>query len=390
MREPPVVIAADVHVKEVNAHLDEVFHVLQRLRDGAAAVELLEGFDLVHALAICLVECKGEVNAVHDGVVWADAVADFLHHIEAEALPVGVFGELSVIESGICHLLQQIALVTVEVDAVYLAGLCVRRRLSRVFDDPSERMVGKAHTGQLRDVEVRVEGRGHRELFALHKAGRGADAAKARRELDEKAAAVAVAVFSDGAPAGHDCAAAADAGHHDLVIELRNGRVDAMTDGGKAGGDEARAALGAGGEVFDHLRVGTAALLAHHEVPHRGHDDAVFDLHFADLNGRKHGRVGPKLLRHLRGVSDLVFAAVLKPVAKSVRQLLDWGIRNAFLQFASSFFWSRFSCSSFMPSTASHTGFHSQARQSMLTSKSAWLSADATAFVLSAMPSSAA
>ena len=47
-------------------------------------------------------------------------------------------------------------------------------------------------------------------------------------------------------------------------------------------------------------------------------------------------------------------------------------------------------CSSFMPSTASQTGFHSQARQFMLASASAWLSARVTPSACPARASSAA
>ena len=52
MRKPPVVVAAHIHVKNINAGLDKVFHVLKSLGNGTSALELLEGVDLIHPVSV--------------------------------------------------------------------------------------------------------------------------------------------------------------------------------------------------------------------------------------------------------------------------------------------------------------------------------------------------
>ena len=171
MGQPPVVVAADIHVEEVHARLHQILHVVQGLGHAAAVLELLQGGHLVHPVAVGLVEGQGQVDAVHDGVVGTNTAADLLHHVQTEALPVGVLAQLAAVEGPVGHLLQQIALVAVEVHAVNEAGLGVRRRLARVPDDAIDIRIGEAETGQLGDVEIPVEGGGHGELGLLHQAG---------------------------------------------------------------------------------------------------------------------------------------------------------------------------------------------------------------------------
>ena len=125
-------------------------------------------------------------------------------------------------------------------------------------------MTGQAQTGQLRDIEVGVKGRGDREFLPLYQAGRWTDTTQARSKLDKEATAIAMTVFRNGAPAGHQSTAAADAGHHYFLIDLGYCGVYSVTYGYKTRGDQTHAALRSCGKVSDHLFAGTTQLLAHH------------------------------------------------------------------------------------------------------------------------------
>ena len=86
-------------------------------------------------LAVGLVEGQGQVDAVHDGVGVPHPAADFPHHVQAEGLPVGEMAQGAAVEGRVGHLLEQIALVAVEIHAVQVGRLGVGRGLPGVFDD---------------------------------------------------------------------------------------------------------------------------------------------------------------------------------------------------------------------------------------------------------------
>ena len=67
---------------------------------SVSALEALEALDRLHALAVGLVQREAQVDAVHDGEVGADLLADLLDQLDAEALPVGVFARLAAVERG--------------------------------------------------------------------------------------------------------------------------------------------------------------------------------------------------------------------------------------------------------------------------------------------------
>ena len=68
------------------------------------------------------------------------------------------------VEGPVRHLLQQIPLVSVKVDAVEAAGFGVRRGLSGIFDDSPKFPAGQRPARNLGNIEIRVPGRGDRQL----------------------------------------------------------------------------------------------------------------------------------------------------------------------------------------------------------------------------------
>ena len=322
VRQPPVIVAAEVNVEHIDARLDEILHVIQRIGNGTAVLEVLEALDLLHALAVGLVQGEGEVDTVHDGEVGANALADLLDKVDAEALPVGILAGLAAVERGGGQLVEQITLVAVQIHAVHAHDLGVQRGLTGVADDLVALKVDQRAAGDLGQIEVGVDRGGDGELILVQQARRRADAAETRRELDEDAAAAGVNALSKIAPAHVVGARAVDAGEVGEVALLGDGRVDVMADGDEARGQKTDAALGAGEEVLEHLVVGTAGLLGHLAVAHRRHDKAVFHLELIDLNGGEELVVGIQLLRHARGAAGAVAGIGLEPVAVAVDQLL--------------------------------------------------------------------
>ncbi len=223
MRQPPVVIAAKVHVKHIDARLDEVFHIVQRIGNGAAVLEVPEALDLLHALAVGLVQGKREVDAVHDGEVGSHALADLLDEVDAEALPVGVLAGLAAVEGGGGHLVEQISLMAVQIHAVHAHDLGVQRGLTGVADDLVALKVDQRPAGDLGQVEVGVDRGGDGQLVLVEQARRRADAAKTRRELDENAAAAGVDALGKVAPAHVVGARAVNAGEVGEVALFRYG-----------------------------------------------------------------------------------------------------------------------------------------------------------------------
>ncbi len=156
MGEPPVVIAAQVNVENIHAGFDKVFHVFQGLADGSALREVFQALYGVHPFTVGLVQRAGQINAVHDGEVTAGTPAQLFDDFNAEALPVRVLAQLAAVEGGVGHLIQQIALVTVEIHAVQPHCLGVRRALAEVFDDFIQLHIRQWAAGNLRDIEVGV------------------------------------------------------------------------------------------------------------------------------------------------------------------------------------------------------------------------------------------
>ena len=300
---PPVVVAAKVDVEHVHARCHEVLHVREGLLDGPSAAHAAQVGRAHDLLAIGLLQREREVDAVHDGVVGPHAAADLGDDVQAKAAPVGISAQLAVVEGGVGQLLDEVALVAVQVDAVDPHGVRVGRCLADVLDDAAQLAVGQAHARDRRDVEVGQEACRARELALRDQALRVAHAPQARRQLHEDSRAVGVDALRQVAPAAHDGAAAVDAREVGELVQLGHGRVDPVAHGHQARGDQAAAALRAREEVLQHHVVGTTRLLAHVDVAHRRHDHAVLDRQPVDLDWREEPVIGVELLRHARGTA---------------------------------------------------------------------------------------
>ena len=193
--------------------------------------------------------------------------------------------------------------MAVQVDAVDAHCVRIRRGLADVRHDATQLAVRETHAGDRRDVVVGQEARRYRELLLREEALRVADAPETGRELHEYARAMGVDALGEVSPAGHDGAAAVDAREVGEAVELRDRGVYAVAHGDEARGEQAAAALGAREEVLQHHVVGAAGLLAHVNVAHGRHDDAVLDGELVDLDGREETVIGVELLRHTRGAA---------------------------------------------------------------------------------------
>ena len=156
MGQPPVIVAAQIHVEDVHADPHQILHVVQGIGDGTAVPEVFQALDGVHALAVRLRQRKAQVDAVHDGVIRPYLFADGLDKLHAEALPVGVLAQLAAVEGGAGQLIQQIALVAVEVHAVDAHNLGVHGRLRRVADDEVTLQIRQGAAGHIGQIEVGV------------------------------------------------------------------------------------------------------------------------------------------------------------------------------------------------------------------------------------------
>ncbi|MPN41473.1 hypothetical protein SDC9_189019 [bioreactor metagenome] len=101
----------------------------------APVFEFLQCGDGHAFFAIRFVEREGEVDAIHDGILCPTTTAHLLHNIDTETLPVGIFPDFSAVEGRVCELLKQVPFVSVQIDAIQAGGLCVRRRLTCIFND---------------------------------------------------------------------------------------------------------------------------------------------------------------------------------------------------------------------------------------------------------------
>jgi len=125
MRQPPVVITAEIDIEHINSRPNERRHVIKRLLGRSFVFKFAQGFNRVHSCAVSLVKRQGKINTVHDGIRFADASAYFFDYLNSESLPVGKSAERSSVESCIGHLLQKISFMAVQVNAVNQSGFGV-------------------------------------------------------------------------------------------------------------------------------------------------------------------------------------------------------------------------------------------------------------------------
>ena len=222
------------------------------------------------------------------------------------------------VERGVGELIDQIALVTVQVHTVDAHRLGVRRALTEIADDLVQLKIGKRTAGNARNVKVRVPGGGHGQRVLCHEALRVSDTAESGGELDENAAVARVNALRQITPSHEVGAGVVNAGEVGEIALFRHGGIDVVADGDKTRGEQTDTALGAGEEVLAHLVVRAARLLGHLTVAHGRHHETVLDRKTVDLNGRKHRVVRPELPGVASGTAFGVFAVLLHPVTVAV------------------------------------------------------------------------
>ena len=229
VREPPVVVAAQIHVKQIHPRRHEIFHIVERHLDRPAVLVFFK-VGHIHRVAIGFIQRQRQIDAVHDWIGVPDPAADLPHHIEAERLPIRKMAHFPPIEGGIGQLFEQIPLVPVEIAAVDIGGLGIRNRLPRVADDFFQFTAAQGHTGHLCHIEVGIHRGGDRELKRVDQALRIPHPPKPGSQLDKKFGAVGVNTRCQIPPACENGAAAVDPREIREFVELDDRMIDAEAD----------------------------------------------------------------------------------------------------------------------------------------------------------------
>jgi len=190
--------SSEIHIEHIDAGFDQVDHVT---RVWATVRSFLNFFNEAtsHALAVGLVQRQGKIDAVHDGVIGTDALANLFDHVKAKILPVGKSAQFTVVEGRVGHLFEQIAFVPMEINTVNQGALpsaaaCPAALMMIRIPDSS------ADGRDTRNVKVGIpRGRyGHLEL-GQERFGR-ADTSQSSRELNEEARTVSMHGLGQVAP----------------------------------------------------------------------------------------------------------------------------------------------------------------------------------------------
>ncbi|MPM37281.1 hypothetical protein SDC9_83890 [bioreactor metagenome] len=100
------------------------------------------------------------------------------------------------------------------------------------------------------------------------------------------------------APASLYCAAAVYPGEVRQFAHFCDRVVNAVRNWYESGGQKTGAALCSCEEILEHLVVGTSCFLAHVDVAHRSHDDAVLDNQMIYTNGTEYRIIRIQILCH--------------------------------------------------------------------------------------------
>ena len=319
MRQPPVVVATEVDVEHINARFHEVFHIGQSLLAGTFVFELFERTGGVHSVFICGVEGKAQVDTVHNRITSAHAATNFLHHVDAELFVVAVTSQNSAVEGRVGALFEKVAFVAVQIHAVDVAGLRVCRALADVFDDFLEAVVGKSEARNIFHVPVRVEACASRQLHLVGQTLRIAHSAEARGKLNEEMRAVSVSHARKISPSGKNRSGPVDTREIAEVAQFYKRLVDAERNRNKAGSKKARPASCSFFKIFEHFGVRSAGFVAHGNVSHRRHNQAVFQSEGVHSDRAEHRVVRIKILGHTR-----FFEALFPPVGIVGGKLLEF------------------------------------------------------------------
>ena len=214
--------------------------------------------------------------------------------------------------------------MAVEIAAVDVGGLGVRRGLPRVFDDLLQPAAAQRHTGHLGHVKVGIPGGGNRQLQGIDQALGIPHPAQAGGELNKKLRAVSVHARRQIPPARENGAAAVDPRKISELIQFDDGVVDTEADRDQPGGDQAHPALGPLDKIADHLGIGPAGFLTHGDIAHGGHHQPVFHGHVIDPDGGEQGIIRVQPFGHPAAFQPGV---VMEPVAVAIHQALDAFVR---------------------------------------------------------------
>ena len=178
MREPPSLVRAKVHVEHVHAGTDKCANIVKRPRDRAFGTEPAQRRLPLDPVAVDRTQGERQVDAVEDRKTVATAPPDLGDQVKAEGLPVRIAPEAAAVEGGIGELLEEVALVAVQMHPVDPRGHRVDRGLPGVLDDAPDLAVEERPARNLRHVEVGVPRGGDRQPPTLRQAFGRADAAE--------------------------------------------------------------------------------------------------------------------------------------------------------------------------------------------------------------------
>jgi hypothetical protein len=159
--------------------------------------------------------------------------------------------------------------------------------LADIVYDTAQLLVREAHAWNGGDVVVRQETRRDRKLLLRDEALRVAHAAESSRKLDKNARSEGMNALGKVAPACHNGSASIDAREIGELVQLGDRGIDAVAYRHESCCDETAAAFGAGEKVLQHHVTGAASFLAHVDIAHRCHDNAVFDGELVNFDGRE-------------------------------------------------------------------------------------------------------
>ena len=118
MRQPPVVIAAQIHIKQIHSCTDQLCHIMQSILDRSSIFKPLQTADFIHPILIGLIQCQRQVDPVHDREGISRSLSNLTDDIQPKHFIIFITSHLSSVECRICHLFQQISFMPMQIDTV--------------------------------------------------------------------------------------------------------------------------------------------------------------------------------------------------------------------------------------------------------------------------------
>ena len=118
MRQPPVVIAAQIHIKQIHSCTDQFRHIMQGILDRSSIFKPLQTADFIHPILIGLIQCQRQVDPVHDREGISRSLSNLTDDIQPKHFIIFIMSHLSSVECRICHLFQQISFMPMQIDTV--------------------------------------------------------------------------------------------------------------------------------------------------------------------------------------------------------------------------------------------------------------------------------